>query len=291
MKGAAIPFEWREQFEAALIAMKSQLYPEEQRLHQACRYALSGQGKRIRPLLCFAAAQACQGAWQAAMPAALALELVHTYSLVHDDLPDLDNDDWRRGRLTTHKVFDTVGALLAGDALLTDAFQILSQNEANDSHQNLALIRVLSQAAGGRGMVLGQDYDMQWTGRSGYQRSDLDRIHQHKTGALIAAACMMGAISAHASQTQLETLQKFGTTVGLAFQIVDDLLDNSNQSGKSLGKDLRAGKLTYLSLMSPFEAHSLCKQLTEEALLLASGFGQAGSALAALAGELLERQY
>ena len=290
MVSSEIPMAWSEAFETALVAIQKVYYPEEQRLHLACRYALSGQGKRIRPLLCFAAAEACGGSWHRALPAALALEFIHVYSLIHDDLPDLDNDDWRRGRLTTHKVFDVATALLAGDALLTDAFQILSQKDSNYAKNGLEMVQILSLAAGGRGMVLGQDYDLQWTGRQGYQRSDLDHMHNHKTGALIAAACVLGGMTALASPEQLATLQKFGSTVGLAFQIIDDLLDDSLHTGKSLGKDARLGKLTYLSLMSPMEARELCTELTQGALELASSFATPGIPLASLAKALLTRK-
>lgn len=282
---------WRTEFEASLLSIQDELYPEQQRLHSACRYALAGKGKRIRPLLCFAASEACGGSWREAMPAALALEFIHTYSLVHDDLPDLDNDDWRRGRLTTHRVFDIPTALLAGDSLLTDAFQILSQNPPIHGQERLAMVQVLSQAAGGRGMVLGQDFDLHWTGRSGYQRSDLDRIHTHKTGALIAAACVMGGLSASANKQQLGDLQSFGAAIGLAFQIIDDLLDSSLATGKSSGKDRSAGKLTYLSLMNHDEASRLSAELTDKALQLAAGFGPRGTGLAQLAQDMLKRQH
>ncbi|WP_176736855.1 polyprenyl synthetase family protein [Oligoflexus tunisiensis] len=280
---------WLQRFEAAWRDVQDRLYNEPTRLHAACRYALAGQGKRIRPLLAMAAAEAVGSAWDKALPAAMALEFVHTYSLVHDDLPCMDDDDMRRGRATTHKVFDEATALLVGDALLTDSFQILLQSTHLTAAAQVELVRALSEAAGGRGMVYGQDLDMHWTGRSGFTAQDLDAIHSNKTGALIAAACAMGAIAGEASADGVERLRIFGSRLGLAFQIIDDLLDNSAATGKSQGKDAHSGKLTYLTIMSHAEASARAERLTTEALQDLLPFGEKGKALHGLAVQLLQR--
>ncbi len=282
---------WLERFEAEWLNVQSRLYPESTRLHAACRYALAGQGKRIRPLLAMAAAPAVRSDWQNALPASMALEFVHTYSLVHDDLPCMDDDDMRRGRATTHKVFDEATALLVGDALLTDSFQILLESAHLAAPSALELVKTLSEAAGGRGMVYGQDLDMHWTGRSGFSAQDLDAIHLNKTGALIAAACAMGGIAGGASQENIAHLKTFGFKLGLAFQIIDDLLDKSAATGKSQGKDAESGKLTYLSIMSGDEAKNRAERLTEEALQELMPFGDQGEILRLLAVKLLQRTF
>lgn len=282
---------WLERFEAEWLSVQDRLYPESTRLHAACRYALAGQGKRIRPLLAMAAAEAVGSDWQKALPASMALEFVHTYSLVHDDLPCMDDDDMRRGRATTHKVFDEATALLVGDALLTDSFQVLLESKHLPAPALVELVKTLSEAAGGRGMVYGQDLDMHWTGRHGFMAQDLDAIHLNKTGALIAAACAMGGLAAGASNDTASHLKTFGLKLGLAFQIIDDLLDNSATTGKSRGKDAESGKLTYLSLMSEDEAKTRAERLTEEALQELLPFGDQGAALRLLALKLLQRTF
>ncbi len=282
--------QWLSVFESALAARQLDLYPDTGRLHSACRYALAGQGKRIRPLLAMASAEACGADWQTAIPAGLALEFIHTYSLVHDDLPCMDNDDLRRGRATTHKVYDEATALLVGDALLTDSFQLLFDASFLPATCQLQLVRVLSRAAGGCAMVFGQDLDMHWTARSGYTEQDLDAIHSHKTAALIAASCVMGGISAQAPEEALQALQTFGESIGLSFQIIDDLLDGSTQTGKSQGKDQQSGKLTYLSLMSREEALLRSQILTDKAMKSLDIFGGKAASLRFLADLLLQRQ-
>jgi len=282
---------WLERFEADWQDVQQRFYSESSRLHAACRYALAGQGKRIRPLLAMAASEAAGSSWQNALPAAMALEFVHTYSLVHDDLPCMDDDDLRRGRATTHKVFDEATALLVGDALLTDSFQLLLQTQHLPALTMVESVRILSHAAGGRGMVYGQDLDMHWTGRSGFTAHDLDTIHNNKTGALIAAACALGGLVGGASNSDVQHLQTFGSKLGLAFQIVDDLLDNSDQTGKSQGKDADSGKLTYLSLMPREEANARAERLTEEALQELMPFKEKGAVLRLLAVKLLQRTH
>jgi geranylgeranyl pyrophosphate synthase len=214
------------------------------------------------------------------MPAALALEMVHTYSLVHDDLPTMDNDDLRRGRPTVHKVFDEAEALLAGDSLLTDAFGLLADPEAYMGFPNslpasirVGMVTELAQAAGGHGMVLGQSQDLYWTGRSGAHADHLTFIHLRKTGRLLGAAAAIGAMSQDASEDQIRAFRTFGEQLGLAFQITDDLLDDSITTGKSAGKDSATGKLTYLSHMGRSEAKIEAELATSKSLAALAAAG------------------
>ncbi len=283
---------WREWIDAEMIACAQRYYPEATTLHAACRYALEGQGKRIRPLLALATHRACLGVEpsQVLLPA-LALEWVHTYSLVHDDLPCMDNDDLRRGRPTTHKAFDDATALLAGDALLTDAFRLIEEAPQLSEAQRLGMIGALARAAGGQGMVLGQALDMFWTGKDTYSQQDLDRIHQNKTGCLIEAACALGSWAAGSAPEHRRIAQEFGAKVGLTFQIIDDLLDTKAHIGKTSGKDAASGKLTYLRLMSVEAAEARAHQLTQEAMGLAEQLPGPKDALLELAQQLLQRQH
>lgn len=281
---------WRETFENRFTATQNALYPDEQSLHQACRYALAGQGKRIRPLFAMAAAEAVGARPEQALSVAVAAEMIHTYSLVHDDLPCMDDDDMRRGRATTHIIYDEATALLAGDALLTDAFLVISGDEELSASARTKAVSHLARAAGGRGMVKGQALDMHWTGRSDFTREDLDNIHINKTGALIAASCSIGAIAADAQAEDIHILESFGRGLGLVFQIIDDLLDGEQGTGKSLGKDAFAGKLTYLSLMSHEEAKAYAKKLTDETIAVLSPLGPKADSLRELGLALLERK-
>ncbi len=282
---------WRTLFEERLEALEALLYPsDDQSLHPACRYALAGQGKRIRPLLTMAAAVATGGTAEASLHFAAAVEMIHTYSLVHDDLPCMDDDELRRGRATTHVIYDEATAMLAGDALLTDAFQVLSLPDHIPAETRLKAIAKLARASGGNGMVKGQALDMHWTGRGDFTRSDLDSIHIHKTGALISAATVLGGMSAGASREDLERLEQFGTNIGLAFQIIDDVLDDEEGTGKSQGKDLDLGKLTYLRVMSRDEALQHAKILTDLALQQLETFGAKASQLRDIGLSLLDRK-
>ncbi len=238
---------------------------------EAYRYALDGAGKRVRPMLVLLGNQAMGGRIDNALPAALAVEMIHTYSLIHDDLPCMDNDSLRRGRPTLHVAFDEATALLVGDALLTDAFHVLTTGIPEMPHSPrpddaLAMVRELSSCAGGLGMVGGQAMDTYWTGRPGYLQQDLDGIHRRKTGRLIAASLALGGIGAHADETAVQALHTCGEKVGLAFQIIDDTLDETGGIGKTSGKDLAQGKLTYRAVMSRPEALAKARQLTEDAL-------------------------
>ena len=236
------------------------------------RYVLNNGGKHVRPLLCLLTAEAVGGDVTPALGAATALELVHTYSLVHDDLPCMDDDDTRRGKATAHKAFSEAQALLAGDALLTDAFALLagSGSDAEEqllaSSRRLAMIRELARAAGSQGMVLGQYLDLHWTSRKGAGLAELNRIHRHKTGDLLGASAAMGAIAGGAPADIVDHCRRFGQLLGIAFQVLDDVLDESAATGKSPGKDRQAGKLTYLALMSPEEARAEAAAYTRQAI-------------------------
>lgn len=292
-----------QQFEVALSACLSQRYAQAGLIGEGIRYVMQAGGKRVRPVLCLLSASALaedklqEGARLAAMPAALAVEFVHAYSLVHDDLPCLDNDDVRRGRATAHKVFGDANALLIGDALLTDAFALLAEEAGegagvlSSAAKRLPMVRELASAAGGLGMVLGQCLDVFWTGRGGTSAEELHRIHRLKTGKLLGAAMALGALAAGASFDQVAALRQGGERIGLAFQILDDLLDERAGTGKSQGKDKQSGKLTYLSLMDAAAAHAVARAETDAALSLwrTAGVG-ADSALASYVVSLLKRQ-
>src|SRR6202034_124980 len=216
-------------------------------IHKAMRYSLFAGGKRIRPILCLAAAEAVSDAPAGIESAACTLELVHTYSLIHDDLPALDNDDLRRGVPTCHKVFGDAIAILAGDALLTLAFQVLAQMECS-ADSKVALIAELSNAAGTvGGMIGGQVCDLEGEGQNP-DAALLETIHRAKTGALLRASLRMGGIYAGADRVQLDALSRYGEHIGLAFQIVDDVLDveqSSEALGKTAGKDAKQQKITF----------------------------------------------
>lgn len=265
------PFHLQGAFSDYLCSYHRSLPRERGDFWEAYRYALDGAGKRVRPMLVLLCNQALGGRVANALPAALAVEMIHTYSLIHDDLPCMDDDRLRRGRPTLHMAYDEATALLVGDALLTDAFHVLTTGIPDMPHSPrpddaLAMVRELSACSGGLGMVGGQAMDTYWTGRTGYSQQDLDGIHRRKTGHLIAASLALGGISAHADETTVRELHTCGERVGLAFQIIDDTLDETVGIGKTSGKDLAQGKLTYRAMMSRPEALARARQLTEEAL-------------------------
>jgi geranylgeranyl diphosphate synthase type II len=241
------------------------------RLHQAIRYCLEGDGKRVRAMMAMLTCEAFGKDSRRALSAATSVEMIHAYSLAHDDLPCMDSDDWRRGKPSLHKAFDDATALLAGDAILTDAMRVLTDDEfypesalIADS-ERLQLVRELSLAAGSQGMVFGQDLDMYWTGKGSCDETTLDLIHRGKTGALMGAACSMGAITGGATRDEILSLRRFGVCIGLAFQAIDDVLDLASVTGKSAGKDQAQGKLTYLTLFSEDEIRSKARTMTTEA--------------------------
>jgi geranylgeranyl diphosphate synthase, type II len=267
-------------------------------IHEAMRYAVLGGGKRVRPILAIAAAEACGADIEPLLVPFSALELIHTYSLVHDDLPALDNDDLRRGRKTTHVVFGEAIGILAGDALLTEAFVWLSK-----SATNVRAIAEVAEAIDSEGMIGGQVADLEASaphsrsadrseGRGEGQLERLEFIHRNKTAKLITAAVMLGGLLANAPQEKLDALRRYGQSIGLAFQIVDDLLDQektSEELGKTAGKDLAQGKLTYPSLIGVTAARQKAGELLQEALRNAAIIGGSVNYLGPIARYICER--
>jgi geranylgeranyl diphosphate synthase type II len=260
-------------------------------IHKAMRYSLFAGGKRMRPALCLAAAAACGGDEAQAMPLACAVECIHTYSLVHDDLPAMDNDDYRRGKLTNHKVFGEGVAVLAGDALLTQAFEIAAQckNWPRYSHQQIIL--ELARAAGSLQLIAGQVADLESEGKK-VSVNQLRYIHERKTSALLCCSVRLGGMSANCAPAQLKALTGFGYHVGLAFQVIDDILDvtqTSEKLGKTAGKDTRARKATYPSIVGLEKSRKIAEELTRKAFASLKTFRGNAVALAALAEFLLKR--
>ncbi len=258
-------------------------------LIEAMRYSLLMAGKRIRPLLVLMAANACGADAKAAMPAACAVEMVHAFSLIHDDLPAMDNDDLRRGKPTNHKVYGEAAAILAGDALLALAFETLMQLPAA-SAQRCAI--ELSHATGVAGMTGGQSMDMRGLG----SKADIDDVrllHSRKTGALIVACVRMGAMVANASEDKLQALTRYAEGIGVAFQITDDLLDVTASSaalGKTAGKDVAQGKVTYPSLLGIDGSKAAAKDAVNDAVNALLPFGKKAEHLVDLAGYILARK-
>ncbi|HEV2393523.1 MAG TPA: farnesyl diphosphate synthase [Verrucomicrobiae bacterium] len=260
-------------------------------IHKAMRYSLFAGGKRIRPALCLAAAGACGGKETEAMPLACAVECIHTYSLVHDDLPAMDNDDYRRGKLTNHKVFGEGIAVLAGDALLTQAFEIAAQSKGWPRYPHQALLLELARAAGSLQLIAGQVADLEAEGRA-ISAAHLRYIHERKTSALLCCAVRLGGMSANCTAAQLKTLTDFGYHVGLAFQVIDDILDvtqTSEQLGKTAGKDTKAQKATYPSIVGIERSRRIAQTLTNRAFSALKPFRGKAAALEALADFLLRR--
>ena len=262
-------------------------------IHKAMRYSLFAGGKRLRPILTLATAEACGGKIGNALPLACAMECIHTYSLVHDDLPSMDNDDFRRGRPTCHKVFGEGIAVLAGDALLTIAFEIVSHATPPHRYEPFTLLREVAVAAGSRKLIAGQVADLEAEGKKvGFD--DLRYIHQNKTAAILTASLCLGAMSANATAKELGAIAKFGRALGLAFQVIDDILDvtqTSEKLGKSAGKDVAAHKATYPALIGLEKSRGEAKKLTKQAHDALSIFGKRADTLHALANYLLEREY
>jgi geranylgeranyl diphosphate synthase, type II len=262
-------------------------------IHRAMRYSMFAGGKRLRPVLSLASAEACGGNIEAALPLACAVECIHTYSLVHDDLPSMDNDDFRRGRLTCHKVFGEGIAVLAGDALLTSAFEIVSHAKETKRYDSAALLREIAVAAGSRKLIAGQVADLEAEGKK-VNRAQLRYIHENKTAAILTTAVRLGAMSANATAAQLKAITTFGNALGLAFQIVDDILDvtqTTEKLGKSAGKDVAAQKATYPAVIGLDESRAEARALTRRAHDALKQFGGKGEALRELGSYLLERDY
>ncbi|MGA8654655.1 MAG: polyprenyl synthetase family protein [Chthoniobacterales bacterium] len=262
-------------------------------IHKAMRYSVFAGGKRLRPILSLAAAECCGGATETAMPLACAVECIHTYSLIHDDLPCMDNDDLRRGMPTSHKVFGEGIAVLAGDALLTFAFEVASQVAESPRYSLRNVIRELAVACGSRNLIAGQLADLESEGKKVSLRL-LRFIHESKTAALLRSSIRLGGMSANAAPRDLEHLSKFGRALGLAFQVIDDILDvtqTSEKLGKSAGKDLAAEKATFPAVVGLGRSRKVAKQFTEEAHLALRPIGRRAETLHGLADHLLNRDY
>ncbi len=262
-------------------ALDDSLGPEKpESLREAMRYSLLAGGKRLRPILCLAACELAGGDPQLAMPTAVALEMIHTMSLIHDDLPAMDNDDLRRGRPTNHKVYGDAVAILAGDALLTRAFEMVSlRSPGVPSDRLLKVVGELSLVAGAPGLVGGQVVDLECEGKQ-VDLETLEYIHLHKTGALLKACVITGALIGGADDAQLDGLRTYARGIGLAFQIVDDILDvtaSSDVLGKTAGKDLIADKTTYPKLLGLEESRQRAKTLIQEAKGSLAAFTHSGA--------------
>jgi len=260
-------------------------------IHRAMHYSLFAGGKRMRPALCLAAAAACGGREADALPLACAVECIHTYSLIHDDLPAMDNDDYRRGKLTSHKVFGEGMAVLAGDALLTQAFEIAAQCQGWPRYSHQQIILELARASGSLQLIAGQVADLEGEGKK-ISAAQLRYIHERKTSALLCGSVRLGGMSANCSAAQLKALTDFGYHVGLAFQVIDDILDvtqTSEQLGKTAGKDTAAQKATYPSIVGLEKSRKIAEQLTDKSFAALNTFKGKAVALEALAEYLLKR--
>ena len=265
-------------------------------LHKAMRYSVFAGGKRVRPILMLAACETVGGTVTQALPAACAMEMIHTYSLVHDDLPAMDDDDFRRGNPTNHKVFGEAVAILAGDALLTQAFVLLSSSKNLSlvpPEQLLAVVQEISRCAGSHGMVGGQVVDMESEGSREIDLATVQYIHTHKTGALIKASVKAGAILGGADEASLAALTSYGEAVGLAFQIADDVLDiegTTEQLGKDAGSDQARGKATYPAIMGLAESKRRANELVGMALQSLAAFDEKAEPLREIARYIVARQ-
>jgi geranylgeranyl diphosphate synthase, type II len=267
------------------------LYPV--RLYESMRYSLLAGGKRLRPVLCLAACELAGGTTDMAMPTACALEMIHTMSLIHDDLPSMDNDDYRRGLPTNHKVYGEAMAILAGDALLAYAFQVIAETEAVPAQSVLEVVRRLGLAASATGLVGGQVVDIESEGKQ-ISLETLQYIHEHKTGALLEISVVSGALLGGASSEQVELLSSYAHKVGLAFQIIDDVMDitaTDEQLGKTAGKDLAQAKATYPSFWGIEASKAKAQQLIAEAKATLKPFGEKAVILEHLADFITQRHY
>lgn len=286
----------RIQVEAALDSALPVVYPE--KIYEAMRYSLMAGGKRLRPILCLATCELVGAASAVAMPTACALEMVHTMSLIHDDLPAMDNDDYRRGQLTNHKVYGEDVAVLAGDALLANAFEYIATQTPQGQggaqpYQILKVIAQLGRAVGADGLVGGQIVDLASEGTA-VDEQTLTYIHMHKTAALLEVSVTAGAILAGADQSVVDRLSRYAQRIGLAFQIVDDVLDitsTSERLGKSVGKDIAAQKATYPSLWGLEASQRRAQQLVAEANAELASFDQRALPLKAIANYITARTH
>lgn len=281
------------QVEAALENSIAVTYPE--KIYEAMRYSLMAGGKRLRPILCLATCELMGGSIDQAMPTACALEMIHTMSLIHDDLPAMDNDDYRRGKLTNHKVYGEDVAILAGDGLLAYAFEyVAAQTRQVAPDRVLQVIARLSRAVGAAGLVGGQVVDLEFEGQPDVSIETLTFIHRHKTAALLDASVVSGAMLAGANQEDVDRLSSYAQDIGLAFQIVDDVLDitaTQEELGKTAGKDLQAQKATYPSFWGIEESQRQARQLVDRAKAELEVYGEAARPLQAIADYITARNH
>jgi geranylgeranyl diphosphate synthase, type II len=280
--------------EAALDKAIPIIYPE--KIYESMRYSLLAGGKRLRPILCLATCEMMGGTIEMAMPAACAVEMIHTMSLIHDDLPAMDNDDYRRGKLTNHKIYGEDIAILAGDGLLAYAFEFVATQTPENVPKDrvLKVVARLGRAMGAAGLVGGQVVDLDSEGKSDISLETLTFIHNHKTAALLEACVVCGGILAGASSENVQRLSRYSQNIGLAFQIIDDILDitaTQEQLGKTAGKDLIAKKVTYPSLWGIEESRSKAQQLIEAACKELEPFGELAQPLQALAHFITSRNH
>ncbi|WP_193210569.1 polyprenyl synthetase family protein [Luteolibacter marinus] len=279
--------------DAALDAFLPQAKEKPATIHKAMRYSIFAGGKRLRPILCLAAAEACGGDPESAMPPACAVEILHTYSLVHDDLPCMDDDDLRRGRPTCHKVYGEGMAVLTGDALLTEAFLIVAQTPAAKRYPAASYVMELALTGGSTKLIGGQVMDLEGEGKK-LTKAQLVKIHESKTAALLTTSIRLGAMSANATDKQLEALSVFGRALGLAFQVIDDILDvtaSTEVLGKTAGKDLAVEKATYPAILGLEKSRKEAAKLTQQAMDALQPFGKKAQRLREIAEYLLKREY
>ena len=285
---------WAHRGQMRVESMLDRLLPESSvlpsRLHDAMRYSVLGGGKRVRPLLALAAGELAGADSDRVMPAACSVELIHAYSLVHDDLPAMDDDVLRRGRPTCHVEYDEATALLVGDSLQSLAFEILASSPCK---KRVEMIRLLAQASGSRGMAGGQAIDLESVGKN-LELPELEAMHVRKTGALIRASVLLGAYCGETSEAELGALDHFAKMIGLAFQVIDDVLDAESSTatlGKTAGKDKKDNKPTYVSLLGPAASRKMAQDLFESALSALEGFGNKAQRLLGMADFVVQRQF
>ncbi len=279
--------------ETALDSALPMSYPD--KIYESMRYSLLAGGKRLRPILCLATCEMTGGTIEMAMPTACALEMIHTMSLIHDDLPAMDNDDYRRGKLTNHKVYGEDVAILAGDGLLAYAFEYVATNTKNvPTERLLQVVARLARAVGAAGLVGGQVVDLESEGKPDISLETLNFIHNHKTAALLEACVACGGVLTGVSSEDLQRLSGYAQNIGLAFQIVDDILDitaTQEQLGKTAGKDQKAQKVTYPKLWGLEESRTKAQQLIEAACAELDSFGEAAKPLIAIAQFIISRNH
>ena len=264
-----------------------------EKIYESMRYSLLAGGKRLRPILCLATCDLIGGTVEMAMPTACALEMIHTMSLIHDDLPAMDNDDFRRGKPTNHKVYGEDIAILAGDGLLSYAFEYVATQTKNVAPENIIrIVACLGRTVGAAGLVGGQVLDLESEGKLDITTETLSFIHSHKTGALLEASVVSGAILANASEEDITRLSQYAQNIGLAFQIIDDILDitaTDEQLGKTAGKDIEAKKATYPSLWGLEKSQAKAQELVDSAIAQLSIFGDKAEPLRAVAKYIVTR--